>query len=189
MDAALRLGSSRQVVGWTRDRDPSDPHFQAVELAQRGRMVVDVATADLAAAESRLGAFHETTWYFRNALAEARRAWDRLRADLGSRVIENALAEPPLAVLDLNLRGRATARCVAIGGKTYRVESVPGTDLARVLWRLTRLPEPDDGPYYVGRLADGTVHCDCAGWTYQDDEPAGPRPCKHLHGLAALGWI
>jgi hypothetical protein len=104
-------------------------------------------------------------------------------------VVEAALAEPPLAVLELDLKHHGSARCVAIGGGTYRVESVPGTDLARVIWRLTRLPDPDDGPYYVGRLADGSVHCDCAGWIYQDDEPAGPRPCKHLKALAALGWI
>ncbi len=32
-------------------RDPSDPLRRAVELAQRGRMILDVATVDLEAAE------------------------------------------------------------------------------------------------------------------------------------------
>ena len=53
------------------DRDPSDPVRQAVELAQRGRMILDVSALDLEVAEARLGAFHPTTWHFRNALNEA----------------------------------------------------------------------------------------------------------------------
>ncbi len=47
------------------DRDPSDPARQAVELVQRGRMILDVAAADLEAAEAALGPFHPTAWHFR----------------------------------------------------------------------------------------------------------------------------
>src|SRR5215208_1670876 len=84
-----------------RDRDPSDPARRAVELAQRGRMILDVATADLEAAETTLGPFHPTSWHFRNALHEARRSWDRLRAEFGGSALEAALNQPPLAVLTL----------------------------------------------------------------------------------------
>src|SRR5215216_5757811 len=84
-----------------RQRDPSDPAFKAVELAQRGRLILDVAAADLEVAESALGPFHPTSWHFRNALAEARRSWDRLRADFGGATLDAALAEPPATVLTL----------------------------------------------------------------------------------------
>src|SRR4051794_39209061 len=84
-----------------RERDASDPARRAVELAQRGRMILDVSTADLESAEAAYGPFHPTTWHFRNALNEARRSWDRLRAELGGVALEAALAEPPLTVLVL----------------------------------------------------------------------------------------
>src|SRR6478735_4239589 len=79
----------------------SDPAFKSVELAQRARMILDVAAADLEVAETRLGPFHETTWHFRHALAEARRSWDRLRAEFGTAALDAALAEPPLTVVTL----------------------------------------------------------------------------------------
>ena len=68
MPASLRRGPIS-----LHDRDPSDPVRRAVELAQRGRMILDVAAADLEAAEAAFGPFHATAWHFRNALNEARR--------------------------------------------------------------------------------------------------------------------
>jgi hypothetical protein len=175
-----------------RDRDPSDPARRAVELAQRGRMILDVATADLEAAETTLGPFHPTSWHFRNALHEARRSWDRLRAEFGGSALDAALNQPPLAVLTLgdDRRGTPPIILIPIGGRTYRALRVAGTPLAPVQWRLSRLlPPDDDGPYYACRLSDGSTQCDCAEWTYQiaDIDPHGS--CKHLAALAELGWI
>lgn len=183
--------SRRNARPALRHRDPSDPAFRAVELAQRARMILDVAAADLEVAEARLGAFHETTWYFRHALAEARRSWDRLRATYGGAALEAALAEPPVTVLTLgdDGRGEPLAILIAIAGRTYRAERVAGTTLAPALWRLTRLPAAVDGPYYAVRLRDGSTRCDCAEWTYQVADLADAPPCKHLAALAALGWI
>jgi hypothetical protein len=172
-----------------RHRDPSDPTFKSVELAQRGRIVLDVAAADLEAAESVLGPFHETTWHFRNALAEARRSWDRLRAEFGTNALEAALAEPPLTIVTLGDAERPRALLITVGGKTYRVERIASTELAPSIWRMTRLPPSEDGPYYVARLRDGTDRCDCAEWTYQVAEIEGAPPCKHIAGLRSLGWI
>jgi hypothetical protein len=181
-----------------RDRDESDPQRHAVELAQRGRIILDVSAADLAAAEAALGAFHPTTWHFRNALNEARWSWERLRAELGTRTLESALKQPPLVVLKLGedpARPAQDAQAVvliAIGGQTYCTARVAGTELAPVQWRLTRLHPPlEDGPYYVCRLADGTTQCDCAEWIYQIAENGDDRKthCKHLAALATLGWI
>lgn len=174
-----------------RQRDPSDPAYKSAELAQRGRMILDVAAADLEVAEAQLGAFHETTWYFRNALAEARRSWDRLRATYGGAALEAALAEPPVTVLTIGDDGRGgpTATLIPIAGRTYHVERIIGTMLAPIQWRLTRLPASEDGPYYACRLRDRSTRCDCAEWTYQVAEIADAPPCKHLAALAALGWI
>ncbi len=182
-----------------RDRDESDPQRRAVELAQRGRMIVDVSAADLEAAEAAYGAFHPTTWHFRNALNEARWSWERLRAELGTKTLEAALNQPPLVVLKL---GEDAAKpmstnppavvLIAIAGQTYCTARVAGTELAPVQWRLTRLHPPlEDGPYYVCRLADGATQCDCAEWIYQIAENGHSRKthCKHLAALAALGWI
>lgn len=172
-----------------RHRDPSDPAFKSVELAQRGRMILDVASADLEASESLLGSFHETTWHFRNALAEARRSWDRLRAEFGTSALEAALAEPPLTLLTLGDPESPRAILITVGGRTYRVERIAGSDLAPSLWRMTRLPLSEDGPYYVARLRDGSHRCDCAEWTYNVAEIEGASPCKHIQGLRALGWL
>ena len=49
------------------------------ELAQRRRIMLDVAAADLEAAEARFGAFHPTTSHFRDFLNESRRSWERLQ--------------------------------------------------------------------------------------------------------------
>jgi hypothetical protein len=174
-----------------RHRDPSDPAWKSVELAQRGRMILDVSAADLEASEAALGPFHPTTCHFRAALSDARRSWDRLRAEYGGAALEAALAEPPLTVLTLgdDAPGGPLALLAPIGGKTYRLERVAGTEPAPVQWRLTRLPPLDDGPYYACRLADGSTQCDCAEWTYQVEGVPGHPPCKHLAALASLGWI
>jgi hypothetical protein len=194
-----------------RDRDPSDPVWQAVELAQRGRMILDVTTADLEAAEGAYGPFHATTWHFRNAWYEAKASWDRLRAQLGGGTIAAALGEPPLTVLALgpgaddytpDRSGRwplpapagfgssAPVLLVPIAGQTYRAFRVAGTPLAPILWRVTRLHPPlDDGPYYACRLRDGGTQCDCAEWVYQLADTSPHALCKHLAALAALGWI
>ena len=84
-----------------RERDESDPERRAVELAQRGRIILDVSIADLEAAEAVHGAFHPIAWHFRNACNEARRSWERLRAELGTRTLEAALERPPLVILPL----------------------------------------------------------------------------------------
>lgn len=173
-----------------RDLDPTDPAWKSVELIQRGRMILDVCTADLRASEDRLGAFHATTWHFRNALADAHRAWDRLRAEFGGRALEAALAEPPLAALTVPLSDPpAILTFLAIGGQTYRAERIAATDLALALWRLTRLLGHDDGPYYLGRLRDGSTYCDCAEWTYHRDDTGLPPSCKHLVALDSMGWL
>ncbi len=161
-------------------------------------MILDVSEADLEAAEAAYGAFHATTWHFRNACNEARRSWERLRAELGTRTLEGALNQPPLVVLTLGADdGRSTpnasrALLVVIAGQTYCAQRVEGTELAPIQWRLTRLHPPlEDGPYYVCRLADRTTQCDCAEWIYQIAENGDSRKthCKHLAALATLGWI
>jgi hypothetical protein len=172
--------------------DPSDPSRRAVELVQRGRMILDVAAADLNMAEAQLGPFHPTSWHFRNALDEARRAWDRLRAEFGRSAVESALAEPPITMLTLgdDEPDGPRAILIPIAGQTYRVEPLDATDLAGALWRLTRLHPPlADGPYYAARLRDGSTRCDCAEWTFQLADAPPPALCKHLAALAALGWI
>jgi hypothetical protein len=177
-----------------RDRDESDPYRCAVELAQRGRLILDVSAADLEAAESALGPFHPTTWHFRNAWNEARRSWERLRAELGTKILEAALNQPPLTALTLDEPPNGSPRIVLvlIAGQTYRTQRVAGTELAPIQWRLTRLYPPlDNGPYYVCRLADRSTQCDCAEWTYQIAETGNGRKaqCKHVAALAALSWI
>jgi hypothetical protein len=180
--------------GSLHDRDECDPDRCAVELVQRGRLILDVSTADLEAAEATFGAFHPTTWHFRNSLNEAQRSWERLRAELGTKAVEAALNEPPLAALalDESRNGQPGVVLILIAGQTYRPQRVVGTELAPVQWRLTRLRPPlENGPYYVCRLADGSTQCDCADWIYQIAETDKVRTaqCKHLVALTALGWI
>ncbi len=175
-------------------RDASDPARRAVELAQRGRMILDVAAADLEASEAVLGPAHPTSWHFRQGLDEARRSWDRLRAQFGGKAIEAALAEPPIAVIRLQPRKgephQPEVTLIPIGGRTFRVEAIDGTPLAPVQWRLTRLAPPlEHGPYYACRLQDGSTQCDCAEWFYREDAPTAPDHCKHLAALLALGWL
>ena len=93
-----------------RERDESDPERRAVELAQRGRIILDVSIADLEAAEAVHGAFHPIAWHFRNACNEARRSWERLRAELGTRRLEAALNHPPLVVLTLGERAEGSQK-------------------------------------------------------------------------------
>ncbi len=202
--AAQRLPSSTNAVSAPphplrlprslRDRDDSDPYRRAVELAQRGRLILDVSSADLEAAEAACGPFHPTTWHFRNSLNEAQRSWERLRAELGTKTIEAALHLPPLTVLTLSepVNGRAQVQLVLIAGQTYRTQRVRGTEQAPIQWRLTRLHPPlDNGPYYVCRLADRSTQCDCAEWTYRIAETGNSHTahCKHVVALDALGWI
>src|SRR5690242_20416113 len=113
-------------------RDPSDPARRAVELAQRGQMILDVAAADLEAAEAHLGPFHPSAWHVAPALAEARRAWDRLRAEFGSRVLKAALEQPPITLLTIgdHLPDGPRAIFIPIAGQTYRVERIAGTPIA-----------------------------------------------------------
>lgn len=170
-----------------RHRDPSDPEYRSVELVQRGRMVLDVAIADLQASEERLGSFHETTWHFRNALAEARRSWERLRVEFGRAGLESALAEPPLALMRLGEKAEVTL--IVIAGKTYRAQEIPGSVLVSSLWRLTQLPHSETEPYYVAKLRDGSLRCDCAEWIYRVAENPEASPCKHLDALGSLGWL
>ena len=172
-----------------RPLDPADSPWQAVELAQRARMTLDVAAADLEVSEALHGTFHPTTWHFRAALAEARRSWDRLRARYGGATLAEALAEPPAATLTLGDSEPPAAVLIPIAGHTYRAQRVTGTPLAPIQWLLTRLPASDDGPYYACRLADGSAQCDCAEWVYQVDGIIPDGLCKHLAALAALKWI
>jgi hypothetical protein len=164
------------------------------ELAQRGRLILDVSSAGLETAEAALGAFHPTTWHLRNLLSDARRSWERLRAELGTKLLEAALSQPPLAILtlDSHANGSPCVVLVLIEGKTYRAQQVPGTELAPIQWRLTRLHPPlEDGPYYVCRLANRSTQCDCAEWTYRIAETSTARNtyCKHLAALVSLGWL
>jgi hypothetical protein len=100
-----------------------------------------------------------------------------------------ALTQPPLVVLTLGDPARPAATLIPIAGRTYRVERVPGTELAPVQFRLTPMPPPEDAPYYVCRLRDGSTQCDCAEWIYKVADVPDARPCKHLAALDALGWL
>ena len=132
------------------------------ELAQRSRLILDVSSADLEAAEAAFGAFHPTTSHFRDALNEARRAWEQMRAELGTKVVNAALSQPPMTTLMLGEESSGSPRfvLVLIDGNTYLTEQVPGTELAPIQWRLNRLIPPlEDGPYYLCRLANRSTQC------------------------------
>jgi hypothetical protein len=174
-------------------RDSSEsPFFRTAALVQRGRMILDVAVADLEAAEALLGPLHPTSWHFRQALADARQAWEHLHAEIGSDALKSALAQPPVACLTLGEEKPEgpKATLIPIGGETYRAERVAGTTLAPVQWRLTRLGKSNGiDPYYTCRLRDGSTQCDCADWTFRVLDANAPGQCKHLAALKALGWL
>ncbi|MDX2038234.1 MAG: hypothetical protein SFX72_16415 [Isosphaeraceae bacterium] len=183
------IASSTSLV----DRDPSDPLHRVVELAQRGRIILDVTEADHRAATETLGPAHPVTAHFQAQKAEALKAWDRLVMELGREILEEAVAQPPVAWLEAPARrSRPAGRFFPIDGRTYLAEPVPGTSAAPVQWRLVRLDSQVD-PYYVCRLDTSGHQCDCAEWIYRVAQPiagvAAPRHCKHLLALIALGWI
>jgi hypothetical protein len=191
----VRHPSTTRVAGRPPARSrpiaPPDLDFKTVELAQRARMIVDVAEADLDAAEERLGPFHDTTWHFRRARSEAHNSWERLRARYGRLALDAALDEPPATVLTLGNSpdGDPEAILIVISGKTYGVRRMPGSADAPRIWRLTRLPPSDDHePFHACRLADGSTQCDCAQWTYQIAD-LSDELCSHLAALDALGWL
>lgn len=169
------------------DAPPLDPNV--VELAQRARMILDVAGADLEAAEEAYGAFDPTSLYFRSTLEEARRSWERLQATWGTPTLTRALEHPPGTVLTLNEAEESRAVLIVIGGQTYRVQWLRGAVDAPAIRRLTRIPSLEDGPYHCCRLADGTFQCDCAQWIYQIADTGLDLACKHLAALQHLGWI
>src|SRR5437763_1098578 len=72
-----------------------------VARPQRGRVTVGVTAADREAAEAAYGPCRATAWHFRNAWYEARKSWDRRRAEIGGATLDAALAEPPLLGLAL----------------------------------------------------------------------------------------
>ena len=174
--------------------DESNPTRCVFELVQRGRLILDVSAADVEATEAAFGAFHPTTWHFRNSLTEAQRSWEQLQIEVGTKVIKAALEQPPLTVLTLGQSTDTQPEVVVIliAGQTYRPQRVIGSELCAIQWRLTRLRPPlENGPYYVCRLANGLTQCDCADWTYQiaETEKVRTSRCKHLTALHALGWI
>jgi hypothetical protein len=197
MGATLRPATRRRLArrrGGYRDGIPPAPPDEVVARVQSARMLADLSDAALARAEARLGPFDAATTALRQVRDEAVRLWDRLRAELGLGALEAALAAPPLAVYTIEdaaaFPTEAPAALLAIAGRTYRAEPVPGTADAPAIWRLTHLAAGTDGdPYFVCRLDDGTMQCDCGEWTFHvmhvDDAP----PCKHLVALRALGWI
>lgn len=190
-----------------------DPGPRIVELVQRGRIALDVATADLDVAEGRLGVFHPTTLHFRRVAEEARRAWERLRATYGPRALARALEADPIALLTLDDGrddGRAPWLLMVIGGRVHAARKLDPAEDAPVIWRLRRFPDLDDDPLHVCRLADGSLQCDCAQWIYELADPRGgiegegegegpggrpgtatapPAPCKHQAALRSLGWL
>jgi len=188
-----------------RSLDVDEPARRAVEVAQRGRILLDLATAELASAERRHGSFHEKTWARRRTLAEARGAWDRLRAEYGKTALEAALARPPVAVMTFGgscgpgVLPRAVL--LVIGGSTFRAQKVPGSVVAPTIWRLDRVPPADPSaladdpfaldPYHAVRLGDGSTRCDCGEWVFSVDGVEGHPTglCKHLSALRALGWV
>lgn len=165
-----------------------------VELVQRGRMIVDGAAADLEAAETAHGVFHEMAWRCRDSLAEARRSWDRLRAEIGSKQMELALKTRPIAVLTLKgAPAQATfSGLIVISGHTYAVKRIAGVESAPIQWRIARLlPQSGAEPYHACRLADRSTQCDCAEWIYRIAQTTdrARAHCKHLAALASLDWI
>ena len=194
-----------------RDRDPSDPLWQAVELAQRGRMILDVSAADLEASEAANGPFHATTWHFRNAWYEAKASWDRLRAEIGGATLDAALDEPPLTVLALGpgaerLRARPLgplARCPSPAGPGRprpadpdRRPDVPGPRASRARrWPRCSggspgfIPRSTTAPITPAGSATAPPSATAPSGSISSPTPAPHALCKHLAALAALGWI
>jgi hypothetical protein len=70
---------------------------------------------------------------------------------------------------------------IEIAGKNYLVVRAQGSEHAPVIWRL----HSEEGEsYYVCRLADGTIQCDCAAAVF-----GSSGMCKHWRGLATQGLI
>ncbi len=182
-----RVSALRWRILEARDSETDGRRF--IELVQRGKLILSVAEADLQASAALLGDQHATTWHFRLALEEGQKSWDQLTAEFGADAVNSALAQPPIATLEIGSRDERTHTVlIAIGGKAYRVERVEGSAPAPVQFRLTRLPRGEHDPYYVCKLAEGSHQCDCADWFFRDD-PKSPPTCKHVKALISLGWI
>jgi hypothetical protein len=153
--------SPRREPTSLRDRDPSDPWRRAVELAQRGRMILDVCSADLEAAEAAFGPFHPTAWHFRNELDEARRSWDRLRAEVGGAALDAALNEPPLTVL--TLQGATTSEADRDGRRI----------MAEAQWLMAEGPCLAACPSAAAGRPAPVVLVPIAGQTYRAQHVAG----------------
>ena len=172
----------------TAHRDPERPGLEVGgRLAQRGRMILDVSRADLEEAEARLGPFHETTWHFRQALDERPASWDRLPAAYGTpppggRAGRAAAGDPGVCRGWGGWRSRPP-RSSSSAARPTASSGCPGTPLAPLQYRLTRLPPLDDGPYYACQLRDGSTQCDCTSGPIRSPRfptpplqaPRGPR--------------
>ena len=112
--------------------------------------------------------------------------WTRLWNEFGGGIIQTALDCHPIATTTM---GNGTSLFL-IDGETYVFQRAHGARLAEMQWELAKL---NDGanPYYACRLANGTLQCDCADWTYRVAESNGATctHCKHLRALASLGLI
>ena len=104
-------------------RDNRGLNRAVVELVQRGHLIMDVSSAYLKASEATFGAFHPATWQFRNSLTAACRLRERLRAELGTDVLEAALCELPVTTL--------TLRDEAEGSPARQTHRNPRQDLLR----------------------------------------------------------
>ncbi len=122
---------------------------------------------------------------------EMEAAWENLREEVGDDAIEQALGFHPISFVTLD---DSHTRClVSVYGHTYLCEQAEGTALAQIQWRMGRVETAEGytGPYFACRLADGTMQCDCADWTYRValSPSATVAHCKHLRALASLGRI
>ncbi len=166
---------------------------RVIERVQRLKIVLAVATVDLEVAIDRFGAFSEHTWSHRRLLADARRAWERVRADLGQVDLGRALARPPIVSLPIG-GDSARIRAISIGGQCYLVHrAVPVEYQLRSFCNLlaieTRPSARPSEPYRVFRLRNGDTQCDCADWYFRIAEQPRPGACKHIAALESLGWL
>lgn len=168
------------------------------ELVQRGRMIVELAAADLHAAEAAYGTAHEITWRFRNQLNEARVSWSHLCAELGPRAIERALSQPPASFLALEptRSGRGDVNLFCLEGTTFRATRSLNTARGATEWHLaslaSSLAEGLTRPrvrFTVSRARDGSRCCDCAEVRGAEGVTHDGSHCKHVRALLALGWI